>query len=104
MISRTKRTLRPAFTLIELLVVIAIIGIIMALAGVALFYFVGSQPAMSTQARVDSINEIFQKHWSKVIKDAKKEPPSPQAYALAGGDGPRAQVIWVKARLMEAFP
>jgi prepilin-type N-terminal cleavage/methylation domain-containing protein len=103
----TRRTVQPcraAFTLVELLVVIAIIAILMGLIGAAYFWFVSGQGVKNTQARIQGIDEIFQKHWNKVVNDAKKETPSPGVYSLAGGDPGRAQVIWVKARLMEAFP
>src|SRR5262245_26870027 len=96
------RTRRPAFTLIELLVVIAIIAVLMALAVTGVFKMIDVQYQNNTETALRKINKIFADQWNKVINDAKKETPSLAALALADGDPKRAQVIWIKLRLMEA--
>jgi len=97
---------RSAFTLVEILVVIAIIAILAALTTAGIFQVVGSQRASNTRATMSAVMKALKQHWDFVIAEARKEPPSPAARALAGPDptGERAKVIWVKLRLMEAFP
>jgi type II secretory pathway pseudopilin PulG len=89
---------------VELLVVIAIISIILAMAVAGTFQVVDSQRAGNTETTLRTVDKVLRSHAEKVLKDAKNETPSPAAYYLAGGDGRRAQVIWAKLRLMEAFP
>jgi hypothetical protein len=65
---------------------------------------VDSQRAGNTETTMRTVDKVLRAHVDKVLKDAKLETPSPAAYALAGNDPRRAQVIWAKLRLMEAFP
>lgn len=95
---------RQAFTLIELLVVIAIIAVLAALAATGTMRVIEAQNESNTRTAIQTAYSILQKQWAKVVADAKKETPSDAVYALAGSDSQRAQVIWVKVRLMEAFP
>ena len=95
---------RRGFTLIELLVVIAIIAILASLAAYAVFAMMGRQQTRNTESTIKTVNKLLQSRWSAVIADARKESPSPTVMVLAGNDLERAQVIWVKARLAEAFP
>lgn len=96
---------RSAFTLVELLVVIAIIAILLALSGVAYFRFTSVQMVHNTNAKIEAINKILQQRWDAVIAEAKAETVmSPMALKLANGDEKRARVIWIRARLAEAFP
>jgi prepilin-type N-terminal cleavage/methylation domain-containing protein len=95
---------RRGFTLIEMLVVIAIIAVLASLASVAAFMMIGRRQASNTQATIRVVNKMMQNRWSAVAASAKKESPSPAALSMAGGNPQRAQVIWIKLRLMEAFP
>jgi prepilin-type N-terminal cleavage/methylation domain-containing protein len=103
---------RRAFTLTEILVVIAIIAILAALASWAVFAMVGNQKANNTTATIKVVNKVLQSHWQYVIEEAKKdENISPAVIALANNgnagldpNGVRAKVLWIKFRLMEAFP
>ncbi|MBM4068862.1 MAG: type II secretion system protein [Planctomycetes bacterium] len=93
-----------AFTLVELLVVIAIIGVLAALTVTGVMRVIDAQNESNTRTAIQTAYSILQKHWAKVVADAKKETPSTAALQLAGNDPQRAQVVWVKLRLMEAFP
>lgn len=95
---------RAAFTLVEILVVIAIIAILAALATWGVFAMIGAQQRRNTHTTMNVLNTILLARWNAVIEEAKKEQPSPQVAALAGGDPERAKVIWIKVRLVEAFP
>jgi len=101
---------RTGFTLIELLVVIAIISVIAALTVTATMRMLGSQQESLTQTVMQHVDKALQQTWSKIVEDAKKEDISGASAAgtplaiLAGNDPRRAQVIWIKLRLMEAFP
>src|SRR5436309_11522723 len=98
------RSGRTGFTLIELLVVILILAILMGLTAAGTFQVIEGQRGANTQSSMQTVLKTLRQHWDYVVSAAKRETPSPAAYALAGGDGPRAQVIWIKLRLMEAFP
>jgi prepilin-type N-terminal cleavage/methylation domain-containing protein len=102
--SRTSSGRRRGFTLVELLVVIAIIAVLGALAAYAVLVMLGRQQGRNTESTIKTLNKLLQARWSSVIAEARKEAPSPQVLALAGADRERAQVIWVKVRLAEAFP
>jgi prepilin-type N-terminal cleavage/methylation domain-containing protein len=97
---------RHGFTLVELLVVIAIIAILAALSGAGIFVLVSGRQQSNTEANIRVINKLMQDRWGEVIKSAKNsnDPPSPAVLALANNDVERAKVIWIKVRLMEAFP
>jgi prepilin-type N-terminal cleavage/methylation domain-containing protein len=102
---------RRGFTLVELLVVIAIIAILVALGAWGTMAMIGRQQTRNTEATIKTLNKLLQDRWKAVITDARKETPSAAAKALANGpagnldsSGQRAQVIMIKARLMEAFP
>ena len=102
--TRQSRGNRSAFTLVELLVVIAIIAVLMSLAAWGVIRMIGTQQNNNTEATVRVLNKLLMDRWRAVVEDARKETPSPTALALAGNDPARAQVIWIKVRLMEAFP
>lgn len=95
---------RSGFTLLELLVVIAIIVVLTALAVAAGYNVMQGQKAGRTEDFIRATDKILQAHWRKVVDDAGKEDPSPAAVTMADGDRARAKVIWIKFRLMEAFP
>jgi prepilin-type N-terminal cleavage/methylation domain-containing protein len=97
---------RQAFTLVELLVVIAIIAILVALTGAGIFYWIGSQQRRNTEGSIRTINTVFNKQWAYVIEEAKKETPSSavQQWAAPDPTGERARILWIKLRLVEAFP
>lgn len=95
---------RQAFTLVELLVVIAIIAVLAALSAWGVFAMIGSQQRRNTESSMRVINKLLQDRWAAVIADAKKETPSQAVFIRAGNNKERAQVIWIKVRLAEAFP
>ena len=98
---------RHGFTLIELMVVIAIIAVLVTLAIGATMRYITAQKETNTRTIISSLDKALQKQWAKVIADAKAEATaniSSAVLTLAGGDISRARVIWIKMRLMEAFP
>jgi len=97
---------RSGFTLIELLVVIAILGVLLALTVAGVFTANEGQRQANTEAAMRAVHKTLTGHWNAIIADAKNEVPSASAFALAGGNNEieRAKVIWVKLRLIEAFP
>jgi len=103
-VPREDREARKAFTLTELLVVIAIIAILSALGAWGVFAMIGTRQKSSSEVSMRVINKMMQDRWAAVVADAKKETPSPQVMNLANNDVERARVIWVKVRLIEAFP
>jgi prepilin-type N-terminal cleavage/methylation domain-containing protein len=102
---------RRAFTLTELLIVIAIIAIIMGLTAAGIFLWMSNQQQANTEGSMRTVFRTLQQHWNYVVEEAKKETPSDaiRLYARAGPGGSdptgeRARVLWIKVRLMEAFP
>ena len=99
---------RAAFTLIEILVVIAIIAILAALTSAAVFVVIGTQQRRNTTSTILTLDKLLKSRWEKVINDARNESISaathPSVFQLANGDPNLAKVIWVKVRLVEAFP
>src|SRR5262245_17865561 len=95
---------RVGFTLMELLVVVGIIVVLAALAATATFKLLDTQRQSNTEALLRKVDHGLQQMWSKVVEEARAETPSPSVMALAGGDLPRARVMWIKFRLVEAFP
>lgn len=101
---RHRENHRIGFTLVELLVVIAIIAILAALGTWGVFAMIGNQQRRNTEGTIRVVHKVLQSHWKHVIDEAAKESPSDAVRNLAGGDPARAKVIWIKLRLMEAFP
>lgn len=102
---RTKTgSVRAGFSLVELLVVIAIIAVLAALTVVVIRSVVDSRQRGNTEATMRTIHKALQQHWTHVIGEARKDAYPPQVMALAGADQRRAQVIWAKLRLIDAFP
>ena len=104
----TPPTRRAGFTLIELLVVIAIIGILAALAAGAAVRLIAVQQKNNTNTLVQKVNGSLQRSWNASLDDIKYEITMGQVptvvVTLAGGDLPRANVIWRKLRLKKEFP
>src|SRR5262245_2435066 len=108
---RTPST-RGGFTFVELLVVITILATLMGLIVAGIFTTVESQRQSNTEVAMRTAMQTLDKHWKFVVDQASKESPSAAAKVLAGGTPPfgddanlqRAQAIWIKLRLMEAFP
>src|SRR5262245_17102356 len=107
---REPRRHRSGFTLLELLVVIAIIAILAALTLRGTFQVIESRHVSNTETMMRTVNQTLAKHWAQVEADARKETGIPQLVInLAKNDSglddmERARVIWIKFRLMEAFP
>jgi len=95
---------RAGFSMVELLVVIAIIAVLVAMTVGVVRTVVANQQRANTDATMRTVHAVLQQHWAQVINDARKEIPPSVVKDLAGGDPIRAQVIWIKFRLMEAFP
>lgn len=95
---------RHAFTLVELLVVLAILAVLTALAATGTIEVIATQRQANTEAMIRVVDKTLQQHWQHVVTEAKKESPSTAVTSLAGGDTERARVIWIKLRLLEAFP
>jgi hypothetical protein len=58
----------------------------------------------NTEATIRVAHKLLQDRWATVIADARKESPSSTVKFMAQNDVERAQIIWIKTRLMEAFP
>lgn len=115
--TRQSRVPRPAFTLIELLIVLAIIAVLIALGAGAYFGVLKSSGNSNAAIVVTNVQKALATQYNTVKKEALNEPlPPPAANTalnntynsvlqnLAGRDATRARVIWVKFRLMQAFP
>ena len=100
------RTLRHrrGFTLVELLVVIAILGVLVSLTGAGIFQWVNSQRRRNSENAIRTVYQTLKSHWSEVVNDARKESIPTEVMNFAGNDPDRARVIWIKTRLIEAFP
>jgi prepilin-type N-terminal cleavage/methylation domain-containing protein len=100
---------RGAFTLVEMLVVITLIGVLAALVAVGVTKVIGGQRRSNTQGAIKTIQKVLNEHWAYVVAEAKKEVGIPNS-AIDGIFGPddsggeRNRIIWIKMRLMEAFP
>src|SRR5262245_4575772 len=112
---------RPAFTLIEILVTIGIIGVLVAVTALAVVRVVGGQKGSNTRSTMATIQKVLATHWATVVDDAKQEIkdgildssvnnlPTPNqvinsAFGPDNSAGARNRVIFIKARLIEAFP
>jgi len=98
------RSNRPGFSLVELLIVIAIIAVLAALSVGIIRAVLDSQQKANTEAAMRTVDKTLKQHWAHVVGEARKEAPSQDVLALAKQDPRRAQVIWIKLRLTEAFP
>lgn len=108
---RNRGPLRPAFTLVEILVVLAIIAILSALTVGAVIKMTSAGKLSNTRSIMSSIDKTLKEHWAYVAAEAKKETglsvPFATMNAIFGADatgGDRNRVLWIKMRLMEAFP
>jgi prepilin-type N-terminal cleavage/methylation domain-containing protein len=95
---------RAGFTLIEILVVIGIVGILAGLVVSGIFQYIETQKQTNTETLIRTLDKALKQQWEHVVAEARKEEPSARTLALAGGDMRRAQVMWIKFRLVEAFP
>jgi prepilin-type N-terminal cleavage/methylation domain-containing protein len=121
MTSIPRQAPRRAFTLIELLVVIAIIAALLALSAAATIRFIGTQQTNNTKSELSRTQAQLNRLYSAVKDTAYKNPqwktemvPGTSTTVesfilskLAGTDAnakARALVIYVKLKLLQAFP
>lgn len=102
--TKTQALMRAGISLVELLVVIAIIAVLAALSVGIIRAVLDSQQKANTEAAMRTVHKVLLRHWNEVAGAARTETPSAAVLALAGNDARRAQVIWIKMRLVEAFP
>jgi prepilin-type N-terminal cleavage/methylation domain-containing protein len=95
---------RSGFTLVELLVVIAIIAVLAALLAAGISQVIDNQKQSNTEQTIRVVSKALKQKWEAVVADARKEPVPVQYLNMAGGDTNRAQIIWIKFRLKQAFP
>ncbi|MBX9678456.1 MAG: prepilin-type N-terminal cleavage/methylation domain-containing protein [Gemmataceae bacterium] len=95
---------RRGFTLVELLVVIAILAVLVGLTGAGIFQWINSQKRRNSENTLRTVYQTLKSHWSEVVSEARKEPIPTEVMNFAGNDPDRARVIWIKTRLIEAFP
>jgi hypothetical protein len=68
------------------------------------------QHRRNTTNTIRVLDKLLQDRWKNVVREASNETPSPQVQTLAGvtaglpGANERAKVIWIKVRIVEAFP
>ena len=96
---------RSGFTLVELLVTFTIIAILGALLAGGVMSWMSGQARRNTDTQIQTLHKAVMQHWDAVVTDAKNEKTIPPAVlAFADNSPDRARVIWIKTRLMEAFP
>jgi prepilin-type N-terminal cleavage/methylation domain-containing protein len=95
---------RGAFTLVELLVAMAIIAVLGALIAAGVMSWIGSQARRNTENEIRTVHKALMGHWASVRDDAKKESIPQSVITLADNNAERAKILWIKIRLMEAFP
>ena len=100
---------RPAFTLVELLTVIVIILILAGLTAVGVSHVVANQRIANTETAMRTIQKVLNEHWATVVSDAKNETGVPfgnidRVFGPDNTGGERDRIMWIKMRLMEAFP
>jgi prepilin-type N-terminal cleavage/methylation domain-containing protein len=95
---------RPAFTLVEIMVVVAIIGVLVALTASAVMQVMSGQQRAATETIVRKVIEAQKKHADQVAILTKQIPVPASVMAMAGGDGRRANVIWLKLQMKRNFP
>jgi hypothetical protein len=91
-------------SVLELLVVCSIILILLGLIVAAAMRVIDQTKKGNTNRTIQKLNAVLGQHWDTVIAQAQVESIPTDVMALAGGDGPRARVIYVKLRLRQEFP
>jgi type II secretory pathway pseudopilin PulG len=104
----TRASRRSAFTLVEILVVLGIILLLLGISIAAAMKVTSARKRKLTQSSLDSLYAVLMSHQKAVIDDARQETgnygPGSPAFEMAGRDMNRAQVIWIKKRLLQQFP
>ena len=99
-----RRPLRRGFTVLELLIVMAIMAILFALTAGAAMRYSDVQRKKNTEWLLQKLDSALHTQWNAVIAQAKDEAVPAAVTSMAGSDGRRARVIYIKLRLMQEFP
>ena len=95
-----------------MLVVIALIGVLAGLVAFAVTKVIGSQQGSNTQATIRTVQKVLNEHYAYVVAEAREGETGlsgpfaaiDNVFGPDDGGGERNRIIWVKMRLMEAFP
>jgi hypothetical protein len=100
--------------MVELMVVIIIIAVLLSLTAAVVFRFIGSQKVSNTKTTLNKLGPVLKANWNSVAEKAFRDISSGAATAtqyssyyttIAGTTEPnRQKVIYVKLKLVQAFP
>jgi prepilin-type N-terminal cleavage/methylation domain-containing protein len=102
------RAARAGFTLIEILVVLTIIGVLAALSAGVVLRYIEVQKSSNTRTALDKLGTALRSQWDVVAEKASREDRTPfltsYVQPIAGNDPGRQKVVYIKLRLVQAFP